>query len=166
MNLTIYRLCFIKPWTLYCAMLWLHLIRSTFPFIQLCPFFWERNWQLWHSCTLEEEPFFWTLSNPLPRQRGTQARNPHWTKLHFSRISSGDDLLICLHVWRLQSNERYINFEFCKTQDTIPTKNCFFSIIENHFFFQGVFFSEYSVLMFSIHKRVMMAYIWYRHQSP
>ena len=92
-------LCFIKPWTLYCAMLWLHLIRSTFPFIQLCPFFWERNWQLWHSCTLEEEPFFWTLSNPLPRQRGTQARNPHWTKLHFSIISSGDDLLTYLDFW-------------------------------------------------------------------
>ena len=41
--LQILLLCFIKPWTLYCAMLWLHLIRSTFPFIQLCPFFWERN---------------------------------------------------------------------------------------------------------------------------
>ena len=125
-----------------CAMLWLHLIRSTFPFIQLCPFFWERNWQLWHSCTVEEEPFFWTLSNPLPRQRGTQARNPHWTKLHFSRISSGDDLLLHVYIFGLQFNEYYINFEFCKTQDTIPSIKLyiFYSIFEAHFFLFKEFF--------------------------
>ena len=123
-----------------CAMLWLHLIRSTFPFIQLCPFFWERNWQLWHSCTLEEEPFFWTLSNPLPRQRGTQARNPHWTKLHFSRISSGDDLLICLHVWRLQSNERYINFWVLQNSGHYTNQKLFFLHYWKPFFFSRSFF--------------------------
>ena len=148
--LQILLLCFIKPWTLYCAMLWLHLIRSTFPFIQLCPFFWERNWQLWHSCTLEEEPFFWTLSNPLPRQRGTQARNPHWTKLHFSRISSaGDDLLTCLHFWPAV---QWILHKFWVLQNSVHYTKHKIVYFLLHFWrpflcFHGVF-SETSVLVY------------------
>ena len=133
-----------------CTMLWLHLIRSTFPFIQLCPFFWERNWQLWHSCTVEEEPFFWTLSNPLSRQRGTQARNPHWTKLHFSRISSGDDLLTCLHFW---PTVQWIFHKFWVSQNSGHYTKHKIVYFFTQFLKTKSFFSRSLLRSFSDHKR-------------